>query len=80
MTFSSAMEASAAARLRRGYAASVSYTDKNVGLLLDGLDALGLADNTIVMVRLATSTVPIVPGLLATDRLLQAKYNCFNND
>jgi arylsulfatase A-like enzyme len=52
MTFSSAMEASTAARLRRGYAASVSYTDKNVGLLLDGLDALGLADNTIVMVRL----------------------------
>ena len=52
MTFSSAMEESTAARLRRGYAASVSYTDRNVGTLLDGLDAFGLAESTIVMVRL----------------------------
>ena len=61
------MEPSSAARLRRGYAASVSYTDRNVGLLLDGLDTLGLADSTIVMVSLVgrscLSTVPILPAL-----------------
>jgi hypothetical protein len=31
---------------RRGYAAAVSYSDYNVGVLLDALDALGLAAST----------------------------------
>ncbi|MBN1590432.1 MAG: sulfatase [Pirellulales bacterium] len=35
--------------LRHGYYASVSYTDAQVGRLLDGLDRLGLAENTIVV-------------------------------
>ncbi|PQO39140.1 iduronate sulfatase [Blastopirellula marina] len=33
----------------RGYYACVSYTDANIGKLLDELDRLGLADNTIVV-------------------------------
>ena len=35
--------------LRRGYMASVSYLDAQVGLLLDALEAQGLADDTIVV-------------------------------
>lgn len=35
--------------LRRAYYASVSYLDAQVGKVLDELDALGLADNTIVV-------------------------------
>ena len=35
--------------LRRGYYAAVSYADAQVGKLLDQLDALGLRDNTIVV-------------------------------
>ncbi|MEO7513095.1 MAG: sulfatase [Gemmatimonadaceae bacterium] len=36
-------------RLRHGYYASVSYIDAQVGRLLDHLDSLGLAENTIVV-------------------------------
>ncbi len=35
--------------LKHGYYASVSYVDAQIGRLLDALDALGLAENTIVM-------------------------------
>jgi len=35
--------------LRHGYFASVSYTDAQIGRLLDALEELGLADNTIVV-------------------------------
>ncbi len=38
-----------ARRLRHGYFASVSYIDAQVGRLLDELDHLGFADNTIVV-------------------------------
>lgn len=38
-----------ARRLKHGYYASVSYVDAQVGRLLDGLDSLGIADNTIVV-------------------------------
>ena len=34
--------------LRKGYYASVTYTDHLVGMLLDKLEALGHADDTIV--------------------------------
>ncbi|MEO0413918.1 MAG: endo-1,4-beta-xylanase, partial [Verrucomicrobiota bacterium] len=36
-------------RLLHGYAACVSYTDANLGVMLDALDKHGLADNTIVV-------------------------------
>lgn len=36
-------------RLLHGYHACVSYTDRNVGMLLDALDAAGAAENTIVV-------------------------------
>jgi len=36
-------------RLIHGYHASVSYTDHNVGKLLDALEASGVAENTIVV-------------------------------
>ncbi len=36
-------------RLRQGYYASVSYVDAQVGRLLDALERLGLAENTIVV-------------------------------
>ncbi len=39
-----------ARRLRQAYAASVSYMDAQVGRVLDRLDELGLAENTIVVV------------------------------
>jgi iduronate 2-sulfatase len=35
--------------LIRGYYACVSYTDRNVGRLLDTLDKLGLRDNTVIV-------------------------------
>jgi arylsulfatase A-like enzyme len=38
-----------ARRLKHGYYASVSYIDAQVGRLLDALDSLGLAQNTIVV-------------------------------
>lgn len=38
-----------ARRLRHGYYASISYTDAQVGRLLEQLDALGLAESTIVV-------------------------------
>ncbi len=38
-----------ARRLKHGYLASVSYVDAQVGRLLDALDELGLAENTIVI-------------------------------
>jgi len=40
---------SAANKLRHGYYACVSYTDAQVGLLLDELENCGLAENTIVV-------------------------------
>ena len=33
---------------RHGYYAAVSYVDWNIGKVLDALDSLGLADNTVV--------------------------------
>ncbi len=38
-----------ARRLKHGYYASVSYVDAQVGRLLDRLDELGIADNTIIV-------------------------------
>lgn len=38
-----------ARQLRHGYLASVSYVDAQIGRLLDALERLGLADNTIVV-------------------------------
>jgi arylsulfatase A-like enzyme len=35
--------------IKHGYYASVSYTDAQIGRLLDAIDALGLAENTIVV-------------------------------
>lgn len=40
---------SAANKLRHGYYACVSYTDAQIGLLLDELEKSGMADNTIVV-------------------------------
>jgi iduronate 2-sulfatase len=37
-------------KLRHGYYASISYVDAQVGRILDELDKLGLADNTIIVV------------------------------
>jgi iduronate 2-sulfatase len=39
-----------ARQLRHGYAASISFVDAQAGRVLDALQALGLADNTIVVV------------------------------
>jgi len=36
-------------QLLHGYYAATSYTDANIGVLLDALDALGIRDNTIVV-------------------------------
>ena len=44
-----ALKDSAANKLRHGYYACVSYTDAQVGLLLDELERNGLAENTIVV-------------------------------
>lgn len=35
--------------LRHGYYAAISYTDAQIGRLLDALDAEGLADNTVIV-------------------------------
>ena len=35
---------------RRGYYASVAYTDYNIGMLVDTLDTLAIAKDTIVVV------------------------------
>lgn len=35
--------------LRHGYYAAISFTDHNIGRLLDALDSEGLADNTIIV-------------------------------
>ena len=49
MSFERPMEAATAARLRRGYYASVSYTDHNVGLLLKALDGPGGPRSDVVV-------------------------------
>jgi arylsulfatase A-like enzyme len=38
-----------AKQLRHGYYAAISFTDHNIGRLLDALEAEGLADNTIIV-------------------------------
>ncbi|MGB0766938.1 MAG: sulfatase [Phycisphaeraceae bacterium] len=38
-----------AMQAKRGYLACVRYTDRQIGKLLDALDELGLADNTVVV-------------------------------
>jgi iduronate 2-sulfatase len=35
---------------RRAYYAAISYTDYNIGRILDKLDALGLTESTITVV------------------------------
>ena len=40
-------------RLIHGYHACVSYLDRNVGVLLDALEASGTADSTIVVKRVS---------------------------
>jgi arylsulfatase A-like enzyme len=47
--FDGSVSAADARRLKHGYYASVSYVDAQVGRLLDALDDLGLAENTIVV-------------------------------
>eukprot|EP01052_Picozoa_sp_SAG31_P022787 SAG31_NODE_1833_length_7137_cov_2.587667_5_plen_53_part_00 len=34
--------------MRRGYLASIAYTDDQVGKVLEGLSAAGMADSTII--------------------------------
>eukprot|EP00035_Acanthoeca_spectabilis_P013240 m.243633 g.243633 ORF g.243633 m.243633 type:complete len:530 (-) comp15837_c0_seq6:807-2396(-) len=46
MTFEEPMQPDTAARLRRGYYASVSYTDTNIGTILDAVEAV--RDSTVV--------------------------------
>jgi arylsulfatase A-like enzyme len=38
-----------AKQLRHGYYAAISFTDANIGRLLDALEAEGLADNTVIV-------------------------------
>jgi len=47
MTFVTPMESASAARLRRGYSASVSYTDANIGKVLAAADAV--RESTVVV-------------------------------
>ena len=49
MSLKQPMEPASAARLRRGYAASVSYTDQNIGTVMSAVDGLGLGGSTIVL-------------------------------
>jgi iduronate 2-sulfatase len=46
---SGSLSDSAANKLRHGYYACVSYTDAQIGLLLDELEKNGLAENTIIV-------------------------------
>ncbi len=39
-----------AAQVRHGYYAAISYTDANLGIVLDALEKEGIADNTVVVV------------------------------
>lgn len=43
------LDEDAALQARRAYLACVRYTDRQVGRVLDAIDALGLADNTVVV-------------------------------
>lgn len=43
------LPAAFAAQVRHGYYAAVSYTDANLGILLDALRKEGLADNTVIV-------------------------------
>ena len=43
------LPAAFAAQVRHGYYAAVSYTDANLGILLDALEKEGLADNTVIV-------------------------------
>ncbi len=47
--FDGSLSEAEARLLKHGYYASVSYIDAQIGRLLDQLDALGLSDNTIVV-------------------------------
>lgn len=44
-----ALPAAFAAQVRHGYYAAVSYTDANLGLVLDALEKEGLAENTVIV-------------------------------
>ena len=48
MTLDTPMDAASAARLRRGYSASISYTDDNIGKIIDTASSLGLLDSAAV--------------------------------
>jgi len=37
--------------LKRGYLNAVSFLDRKVGEILDGLDSLGVSDNTIIILH-----------------------------
>jgi len=39
-----------AAQVRHGYYAAISYTDANLGIVLDALEKEGIADNTVIVV------------------------------
>lgn len=43
------LDTALAKKLIQGYKACVSYTDAHIGRLLDGLEAMGLSDNTMVV-------------------------------
>ena len=47
--FSGSLPEAEIRRLRHAYFASVSFVDAQVGLMLDALDELGIADNTVVI-------------------------------
>lgn len=48
-TYENPPEGEAADRLRQAYAACVSYTDAQIGKVLEALDRLGLRENTIIV-------------------------------
>jgi len=48
MSYERPMEAAPAAHLRRGYFASVTYTDENVGQIMSAAKGLGLLEDTVV--------------------------------
>ena len=50
MTFAEPMDAASAARLRRGYSASVTYTDHNVGLIIDAMSAAQRASTLVLFI------------------------------